>query len=557
MASGIFGVSLLGLYAAQSAIRTTEHNIANANTPGYHRQQVNFTTPAPTYTTTGFFGNGVNVSSVTRVFNQFLDNELLLSQGQLARYQAYAAYAGQIDITLGDQDSGLSSALSSFFGAVNEVANDPTSLAAREAMLSTGRNLAGRLNNLAKVLDDTRKTINQEIGSIASQVNSYARQIAVLNDKIASTEALNGQPANDLRDQREQLAAEINKLINVSVITQSDGSYNLYVGSGQPLVVGVTANPLSAVSDPVDPLQQVLAVSIGGTAIQLDTALVTGGRIGGLLALRDDILVPAQQDLGRIGVSLAQSFNAQHALGFDLNGAAGGDFFASAASLIRQPSAYTSNSGDEVLTATLVDSNLLTSSEYDLIYNGAGSYTLVRLSDGASTTGAIGAVTTIGGVAQGFTLAEDGNAASNAAAGDRWRLRLTSGAALSFSVAVSDPAAIAAASSATGVPGDNSNAVALAQLQTSAQLSNSTATYQAVYNQLIGRTANLASEADISQTAYETLSQQAFEAQQSFSGVNLDEEAANLIIFQQAYQAAARALDIASSLFDEILAVAR
>jgi len=552
MASGIIGIGITGLNAAMAALRTTQHNIANANTAGYHRQVVQLAANPPMYTGAGFLGNGVAVTTVARIYSQFLDNELMRSQGQQARYEVYSAYAGQIDRVLGDKDSGLASALSSFFASVQEVANDPTSMAAREAMLAAGRNLAGRMNNLGATLDGMLAGINEEMASIADQANVYLRRIAELNERIPLLQTSSGNVPNDLIDQREQLTAELNKLVNVTVLRGGDGSYNLYLGGGQPLLIGDRPNLLTLAVDPYDGRVKTLTLGVGGTTLSLDGQLVKGGRLGGLFAVREEVLMPAQRELGRLAMAMADQFNDQHDNGFDYDGSAGADFFIADSLLIRQPLPYAGNPGSATLTATLTNSNQLTGSDYLLSYDGT-NYTLTRLSDGASSTGDLSEVTTIGGQPQGFSLASSGAPAS----GDRWLIRLTSDAARNFSVSLSEPRQIAAAATAAGAPGDNGNALALAALQHSKTMTNGTVTYTGHYAQLVARTASYAAEADIAAKASESLARQAFEAQQSLSGVNLDEEAANLIRYQQAYQAAARAMQVASSLLDELLAIGR
>jgi flagellar hook-associated protein 1 FlgK len=553
MASGILGIGITGLNAAMGAVRTTQHNIANANTPGFHRQEVRLAANPPTYTGAGFFGNGVAVTTVTRIYSQFLDHELMRSQGQQARYEVYSAYAGQIDRVLGDKDSGLGSALSSFFAAVQEVANDPTSMAAREAMLAAGRNLAGRINNLGATLDGMLDSINGEMSSIAAQANTYLRRIADLNDRIAMLQAMGGNPPNDLLDQREQLTTELNKLIDVTVLRGGDGSYNLYVGGGQPLLVGNQPNLLGVATDPHDSALRVLSLSVGGAKLTLDDQLISGGRLGGMLALREEVLLPAMQDLGRVAIGLARAFNDLHAIGYALDGITTGlNFF------IEPPLRnFSADTGSASIVTNLTDATKLRSDDYTLGFDGT-NYTLTRATDGLTYTGpTLGALSAAVSAGEGFAIAL---ASGTINAGDRYVLRnhMADGARLFAMDPLlnGQPERIAAAS-LPGAPGDGSNALSMAQLQTQPYLADTTATFHGAYGQLIGRTANLAGEADIALKAYDTLSRQAFENQQALSGVNLDEEAANLIRFQQAYQAAARAMQVATSLLEEVLSIGR
>lgn len=556
MASGILGAGLTGLYAAQAGIRTTEHNISNANTAGYRRQEVTFFATRPQYSGSAYFGTGVSIDSVRRQYSQFLDSEVLVNQAQLSRNETYVARGSQIDVLLGDSGSGLSSALDSFFGAINTVSNEPTSNAARQTMLSAARNLVGRVNTLSDKLQSQLAASNREIVGIAAQVTTYAQRLASLNDDISRAEALNGEPANDLRDQRDQVLTELNKLVNVTTTEQSDGSLNVFIGSGQALVVGGNASRMGSALDPADNSLRVPTLSMGNTTLSLDTSTLNGGQLGGLLQEREEIVIPALRDIGRIAIGLAEQFNALHAAGFALDGTTTGlNFFSTGASMLRQPLANSNNAGTGQIAATLTNASQLTSSEYRLSYDGA-NYTLTRLSDGqSSAAGALGTVTTIGGVAQGFTLALASGAPN---AGDTWSIRLTQDGAAAFALnpAINDPSLIAAASQVNS-PGDNTNALAMANLQFASVLDNGASTFSEAYNQTIGRTASLLSEADWSVSAFTTLVAQAETAQKSVSGVNLDEEAVNLVRFQQAYQASAKAIQVASSLFDELLNVVR
>jgi len=553
MASGTLGTALSGLMAAQIGIRTTQHNISNINTAGFRRQEVGYAALLPNTYGSNYVGTGVGVSTVRNLYSQFQDSQLLLDQAQLSRNQAYASSATQVDTLAGDANTGLTSALDAFFQATQTVASDPTSNAARQVMLSAGRNLAGRFNTLANAFDQISSNTNREIAATVTRINTFASQIAQLSGNINRAEAGDGQLANDLRDQRDQLVSELNKLINVTPIQQSDGAFNLFVANGQPLVVGTSVTRMSVDEDATTPGFKVPTLEFaGGYSISLDASMVSGGTLGGLMAVRDEVLKPAMQDLDRLALVFAAQFNTQHLAGFDkqsppVGPTLGGNFFTAST----KPTANTSNTGTQVITAMLSNPSQI---DYELSYDGT-NYTLKRLSDGVSSAaGTLAAVTTIGGVAQGFTLAAV--AGGTPQAGDRWLLG-ASGAAGSLTALITDPNKIAASSSSAGSPGDTTNALLLAGLLTKLNTVNGSDTFFSAYAQLVSRTATLASEADINLAAYETLTSQSKAAKQAISGVNLDEEAANLIRFQQAYQASARAMQIASGLFDDLISSLR
>lgn len=541
--AGILGIALTGLNAAQAGIRTTEHNIANVNTAGYRRQEVGYAALEPMYSGGGYFGNGVGVETVRSLYSQFLDNEVLLNQTQVAKYDAYSTGATQIDKMLGDSGSGLSTALDNFFSAVNELANDPTSGVARQVVLSAGNNLAGRINTLDTQFRNFIASSNNEIASIVGQANLYASQIASLNNEIARAEAANaGQPANDLRDQRQQLLGELNKLVNVSLVQQSDGSTNVYIGSGQPLVVGNKAYALSTALDPNDSSLRVPTLDVGGSTLTLSSDLVTGGKLGGVLALREEVVLPAFRDLNRIAVAIGAEMNRVHRGGLDYNLNAGGDFFSA---VVQQTAGV--GRADVVLTG-----NSLANDDFTVSFDGA-NYTVTRVSDSAAVIVAAGVEVTLGGVAQGFKLAAGTPAP---AAGNAWTLDFKD-YARGMATQLTNISQVAAASVGADGPGDSGNALAMAALRYAATLDNGATTFNAAYNQTIGRTASRASEADLNLSAFTSLASSAEAASLSVSGVNLDEEAVNLIRFQQAYQAAAKAIQVASSLFDEILGIVR
>jgi flagellar hook-associated protein 1 len=559
MATGVLGIALSGLAAAQAGISTAQHNIANVNTVGYRRQEVGFQAQTTGYYGTAFYGAGVNVSTVRSLYSQFQDSQVLLNQTQLSSNEAYAKQASQIDLMLSDANTGLTSALDAFFGATQTVASDPTSDAARQVMLSSARNLVSRFNNLSDSLNGIRSDSNLEIASTVSTINIYTGQIADLNGKIIGAEASSGQPANDLRDQRDQLVAELNKLVNVTTVEQGDGAFNVYIGSGQPLVVGNSVTRMSVTTNPDYPEFSVPALNmVGGVTFSLDSSLVSGGSLGGLLAAREAVLQPAMQDLDQLALSFAAEFNRQHQAGFDLDGVAGGNFFSDAASLAQnlQPAARAGNTGTLSISATLNDATQLAAGDYELSYDGV-NYTLTRLTDGVSASDpSLAAVTTLGGVAQGFTLSAGAGAPN---AGDSWLLRPSQGAAglIGMSAGMSDPDRIAASSSSADSPGNNENALLLAGLQTATTSVGGGDSFNSAYSKVVARTATLASGADISVAAYSLMTSQSIQLQQSVSGVNLDEEAVNLIRFQQAYQASARALSVATSLFEELIGVLR
>lgn len=632
----VFNIGLTGLTAARAGLLSTQNNISNVNTAGYHRREVVFGTNIPTYTGVGYLGAGVQVEEVRRVYSQFLDAEVLTSQALTERYGAYAVRARTLDKLLGDPNSGLNSTIAGFFSAANEVANSPTSTAARQSLVSAGNSLVTRFHSVQSSLASVQKSINDEVTATVKQVNNISSQIATLNRQISEFEAISQQPANDLIDTRSKLLEDLSKLVNVNILEQGD-TINVLIGNGQALILGPVASEMTTVKDPNDPQNLLPALKTGAATLPaMDASVLSGGSLGGMLAFRQEILKPAQTAVDRLAYVMASQFNDIHYAGADQNGNLNVNFFSFAVN----QAALNASSTAGVVTVSIPNTNyaLLTDSAYILSYDGA-NYTLTRQSDGASATGAIGAVTTIGGVNQGFTLAAGAPAP---AAGDRWLIRPMNDAARTLDVAITQPSQVAAGTLGTsasstntgtgsignisfsgpphntnlsqtvtltftapgtfdvsgtgtgnptgvvytapgpqtisyngwsvtlsGAPaagdvftlspgvGDNSIAAKFANLQTSTTNVEGTMAYGGAYNKLLNYVASLASDAQVSFDSHTSLLNDVRAQRDSISGVNMDEEAAKLIQFQQAYQAAAKSIQVANSLFDELMNVLR
>jgi len=454
-----------------------------------------------------------------------------------------------VDSLLGKSDSSLMGPLNAFFDAANEVANDPVSGSARQVMLSAGNSLASRVRLLEQSMRQLRDDSNLAVENLATRINNYAGKIATVNESIARIEAGSDQAANDLRDQRDQLVGELNKLVNTTTIRDNDGGYNIFIGGGQALVLGNRSYTLSAVTDPNDSDLKVPAVNFGGSTLTLDASLLTGGEMGGLLAMREEVLVPAMSNLNRIAIAIGAEVNRVHRGGLQLDAAtAGGDFFSSVVD--QTGTALTNNSRIDLAFS----GNRLANDNYSVTFNGTNFDVVSSSGVTIASTNAGVEVTDANGTQLGFSI--NANFAS-LTTGDTWNINFKNYArGMSVQLTRGDQIAAASATAANPGPGDNSNALALAALRVdSTALGNGT--MATAYNSLVGTVAAYASEAELSRNAYETLTQQARDAQQAVSGVNLDEEAVNLIRFQQAYQAAARAISVANSLFDEVLSIGR
>lgn len=373
MASGFFNVGISGLNAAQAGLLTSGHNISNASTPGFNRQYVVQTTNTPLFTGSGFLGQGTNVQTVKRVYNNFLEHEVQIAETNVAELKIYGDSINQVDSLLADPSAGLSPALAGFFSAADEAAANPASIPARQALLSATQSMTARFNSLDQQLSQMRAGSNSQISNEVGTINSLVNQVAQTNDRILVAQASSAsQPANDLLDQRDQLIAQLNKEINVTKQLESDGSYSLFFGSGQPLLVGGQLFQLTAKPSAEDLTEmKVGLLAPSGQHIDIPESLLNGGTLGGLLKFRSVTLDTAQNQLGRVALAMTTNINAQHRLGQDIDGNAGGDFFKPITpAVLGAPS----NVGNAVVGATIV------TSDYRVAYDGS-NYHVTRLSD--------------------------------------------------------------------------------------------------------------------------------------------------------------------------------
>lgn len=542
--TGLLGTALSGLMASQSALNTASNNIANVNTVGYSRQSVELSAKPAQFTGSGYVGQGVNIATVSRSYNQFITNQLTSSTSAYAQSNTLSTLASGVDNLIAGQSTGLSPVLTAFSNAVTGVANDPTSLPARQAMLSAAGSVTQQLNTMSSQFGDLRNQANNQMQASVDNINSYAAGIATLNNQIVaySNGPSAGQPPNDLLDQRDALVAKIAEQVSVSTTSQKDGSISVLIGMGQSLVSGTSVSKLSLAGSSTDLSHK--NVILGGQDI---TAQITGGELSGALSFRDKILDPAQQQLGLVAAGFAVQFNAAHTAGYDLNGNAGTAMFN-----IGTPAVISNAASAGSITATYDPSSLgqLTASDYQLSYDGT-NFSLKRLSDNTVTTFPGPPPTTITG--PGFDI----SAGATVAANDSFLIRPTFDAAQNISTAITDPSLIAAAgtSGGPGSPntGDNTAALNLANLGSQPVLSGGKATFNDAYKQLVSNVGTSTQAAKTNSSALQAALNQATAAQQSLSGVNLDEEAANLVKFQQSYQAAAKVIAMTSSLFASLL----
>jgi flagellar hook-associated protein 1 FlgK len=641
----VLGTAISGLLASQRGLATTGHNVANVNTEGYSRQRLDLVTRPPQGSGNGFIGTGVQGANVRRVFDQFLTDQVRTGTTNFGRVDSFYEFSRQVDSLLGDPNGGLAPALQDFFDAVQQLAADPASVPARQVLLSEAEGLEQRFHTLDRRLQELERGVDDRLEVLTTEINALAQGVAKLNRDIVVAEGTaQGRPANDLRDQRDELVRQLAERVDVVTLEQDNGAINVFVGTGQALVVDATALRLDVVPSDFDPTRSEVGLGAGGASVTISDFL-HGGELAGVLDFRRDVLDEARNGIGQVAIGLSSMVNTQHRLGLDLDGVLGGDFFSDIATIAPQalPSSQNSLPLAQV-GVSVTDPAALTASDYQLDFDGA-SYTLTRLSDNT----VVDTFAAFPRVVEGMSLTLTGATA----AGDRFLVQPTKSAARYFALALSEPRQVAAASplrvqadvanagtgtveldavaSASGLPlsagggpitltfdanavglgvpgftlsappggslaydpatesagktftllgfgdvrftvtggpqdgdqfilednvggvGDNGNALLLAEQQVTGMLSNGTATYEEIYGRLVAAVGSTTRQAEINRDAQEALLNQVVASREAVSGVNLDEEAANLLRFQQAYEANARLITAADSMFQALL----
>jgi flagellar hook-associated protein 1 len=631
--AGLLNTAVSGLRAYQAALTTTSHNISNVNNDGYSRQTVDLTARSPQTFGSISVGQGVDLTSITRIVDEFNNTNIRDFQSAFSRLDMFNSFSSRVENIIADEQGSLMPALDNFFDAMNDVANDPSSNAPRVVLLGATDNLEQRFDSLSTELQQLSKEVDSRIVFEVENINALTTEIARVNDSITTSSSANAQP-NDLYDQRDGLIRQLSEKLSVTVVTQTDGTLNVLAGTGQLLVTGAVSIDLSTQASAFQPDRLAVTLqSASGTSIDISNT-ISGGSLGGLMDFRNNMLDSAQNRLGRTAIALSDAVNSLHQQGYDLNGNMGAAYFSAGTPQVLDK---TTNTGTAAVTVTISDATALTTSDYEVRFT-AGNYSIVRLSDNATVAGpAAGPVfNNVDGL--------DFNIAGAANASDSFYVRPTRTGATNFQSLMTDTFAIAAAapirtvasSSNVGdsgvspgtvldatnanllntvtvtfnnpagtfdvfdvtagaliapagrayTPGmtiaengwqiqltgnapqpgdvltiqeniggssDNRNALMLAGLTSQGVLDGGTRTFEQDYGALTAEVGGVAQQVLIGLEVEDSLLNNAVQERETISGVNLDEEAADLIRFQQAYQALARVIQTAQATFQSLL----
>ena len=625
----LLSTSVSGLLAFQQALDVTSNNISNAATPGYDVETANFSEQQGQSTGVGYVGAGVDVSSITRAYDAYLAAQVNSTQSSYSSSNTLATQAGQVDNMLSSSSTGLTATLQSFVNALQTVATTPSSTAARQALLSNGQALAQQIQTYDSQLSQYGTQLESQLSGDVTQVNTLTSGIATLNQQIAAASS-NGQSPNALLDQRDQLINQLSQYVSVQTASQGNNELNVYIGSGQALVVGGVAQQLTTIPSAYDPSELDIGITSGSGSTADITSEVSGGELGGLLSTRSQVLDPAINAIGQIAVAVSTIVNQQQQSGMDATGAQGQPMF-SVGGVQVDPD--TSNAGTASLAVTRGSLSDLTTDDYKLQYSGG----VWQLSD--ETTGQPVALSGSGTsadplVGAGLSIVVSGTPQD----GDSYLVQPTASAASGFSMVLTSPSQIAAASlvqasagstntgtgavSSAGVTdpttwtsgtytvtfgagnqytvsngattvasgtyssgqpiafngmqvtlagqpasgdtftvspnsatntGDNSNLYAMINSLSAATLDGGTTSVNSAANNLVSQIGVVTQQAQNNATTQQTANQNATTAFNNVSGVNLDQQAAAMLQYQQAYQAMAQVIQVSGQLFNSLI----
>ena len=543
--ASIYDVGTSALTSMQRAIATTGHNIANVNTEGYSRQEVLLGTRNPERVGQVEIGTGVEVSNIRRAHDGFLMRDVQTRSGSNGYFQLYASTAQSVDSLLADTSTGIAPAMNQFFAAMEAVAANPSSGPERQVMLSEAEKLAQRFNYVDTRLSEFAGELNTRMANMTDDINALADQIAQLNESIVSLSSGSRGLPNDLLDRRDQAITDLSKLVSVQTSVQDDGSINVLIGKGQRLVIGNSAEQLRMFLPAAQDGPSRLYLSVPSGAESEVTSKLTGGELGGALDAAAKLIDKARRELGLLALGITETFNRQHSQGSDLNGDQGEAFFRNLDAAV---TGSRDNSGLVAVTANITQEQNLTGEGYSIRYE-EGGIRLTNLSSGDSQIVDPG-VLELPGLSITIPQQVDG------ITGDIFFIEPTLGAASSMSLALTDPSKIAAANLGSAV-GDNRNVLSLIDLRDAKTLKGGSQSYVSLYGGTLSSIAVETRSALSNAETEQSLLRSAEDRLDSLRGVNLDEEATNLIRYQQAYQAAAQVISVANDIFDTLLMASR
>lgn len=431
--ASLLNIGVSGLQTYRAALATTGQNITNAATPGYTRQRVEIESQT---LGGGSGGAGSRVLGITRIIDEIAVGQVRMDTAAFNELATLGDQILRVDLLLSDDNSSLNQGFNRFFGAVQSALHDPNSLPARQLVISEARGLVARFNSLDERLRAQLGDVNSELNSTVLRVNELAQSIAELNGRIRGIDPARGSP-NELMDQRDELLRQLAELVNV----QTDRSQNVFIGKGQPLVVGERAGRLG-----VTGAGEITFMIQGRDNQEILTDVISGGKLGGLLSFSRDVLLPSLDQLGRVAIAFASAANEVHSRGLNLSGEFGGLLFTDvndAIDMVQRAVPLTNlGASAPIVDVRIDDAMSLQATNYELTFDTDGHLFVTRGSDGdivytGVVTGAVPQEVSF----DGMTLVLGGGDY----AGNRFSIQAVHRGAENIGVVIEDPAELALA----------------------------------------------------------------------------------------------------------------
>ena len=578
--SGIYGVLQIGarsLLAQQKGLEITGHNIANVNTPGYSRQKANLQTGMPMVTPQGIMGTGVNARESERVYDRFVGTQIQNENEELGRWDAQKTALERVEIIINESsDDGLSKTMGEFWNAWQDLVNNPSGNVERMALLGNSETLAFEFQNTYNNLSPLQHDLDLSITATVDEINLKAAEIADLNQRIIEAEG-GGAQANDFRDARDLAVNDLSLMIDVDTYEDGNGSINVSLKSGGSLVNGSSSPDLSTMvgdtghkdvvwaSDP--------AVSINST--------ISGGKLKGWLEARD-VIIPEYKGKMEDLVNGIKGVESTEVVTGAASTLSGGEYFTLSSPTTDYYVWYDigdGSTGPTVVGSTGIEVDILSTDTaaqvatktaeaidgetgFDASVTGGAILTITNAVAGVATDSADSAVS---GKETGFAITKridgrddglnslhrSGFDRNGTAGGDFFSGTL---AGNNFAVDSNISAdKIAASGTAAGSPGDNSNAIAIAELQNALMMNSDTSTFDNFYNSMVSDVGNKVNQAGMSYDHHTAMVIHLENYRESISGVSLDEEMVNLIQFQLGYDAAAKLISTTDEMLNTLM----
>jgi flagellar hook-associated protein 1 len=571
--SGVYGVLQTGtqaLLAQQKGIEVTGHNIANVNTPGYSRQTVNMQVNAPTMTSQGLVGTGVTARDSKRVYDGFVGTQIDNESEEMGRWDAQKTALERVEIILDESsDNGLNKTMGEFWNAWQDLTNNPSGNVERVALLGNAEALAFEFQATYNNFSPLQADFDISIATTVDEINVKAAEIANLNLKIIEAEG-GGSHANDFRDARDLAVKELSSMIDVISFEENSGSMDVSLSDGSSLVNGSNTSTLSTMSSDSGRKDVVWA---SDPTVSINSK-ITGGKLKGWIEVRDVIIPEYKRNMEDL-VNGLKGVESTEVVTGAADTLSNGDYFTVSSPMTDYDVWYnitggsapgggtpimvdisTGDTAAQVAFKTAAAIDALT--DFDVSVTGGATLTIANVAAGDALNDSADNNT-------GFTITKriDGGYGVNYyhrlgyglddSTGNDFFSGTLAGNNFSVNSDIADNANMLAAATAAGAPGDNSKAIAIAELQNALMMNANTATFDNFYNSMVSDVGNKVNQAGMSYDHHTAMVNHLENYRESISGVSLDEEMVNLIQFQLGYDAAAKLISTTDEMLNTLI----